>query len=90
MPTRRGLGDEGERDLVLNLKTAKRLGLSFTLPLLGRADKVIEYRCFFFAALHMSAIGTKQTYRGKLTMSAFGGEADSPKARCKPTPAGSN
>ena len=42
MPTRRGLGDEGEYDLVLNLKTAKRLGLSFPLSLLGRAEALLQ------------------------------------------------
>src|SRR5262249_4642361 len=42
MPTRRGPGDEGECDLVLNLKTPKRLGLSFPLSLLGRAEALLQ------------------------------------------------
>jgi ABC-type uncharacterized transport system substrate-binding protein len=29
-------------ELIVNLKAAKTLGVTFPLPLLGRADKVIE------------------------------------------------
>jgi hypothetical protein len=38
----------------------------------GRGDRIAAV----FAALHMSAIGTKRTFRDCVPMSAFGGKAD--------------
>jgi hypothetical protein len=40
-PTCRSSGPRRSR-VIINLKTAKALGLTVSLPLLGRADEVIE------------------------------------------------
>jgi hypothetical protein len=43
--------------------------------LLARANEAIEWPPFF-AAVRLSGIGTKRTYRNNSRMSAFGGKAD--------------
>src|SRR4029453_6450262 len=47
----------------------RALRLDVPLPLLGRADEVIEYAA-------MSATGPKRTYRDVCYLAAFGGKAD--------------
>jgi len=52
----------------------KALGPRCDSHILARANAV-SHRAVL-AAVRKSAFGTKRTYRGKLTMSAFGGKAD--------------
>jgi hypothetical protein len=62
-------------DFAINMKTAKKLGLVFPIPLLGLADEVIELRQSM-PHRTMSAFGTKRTSQWAQPMSAFGGKAD--------------
>src|SRR5215470_10912185 len=68
--------------LVINLKTAKALGLDVPIGIrrCRRTDRVGSK----FAALHMSAFGTKQTFRSRCCLSAFGGKAEK-FGSCHPT-----